>query len=71
VNDKLKKMKISQLKPGDQVKMGGFIFEIAAAERAGKVVHMTLTDGEGSTSTMIGASSATLHVSPGRMPAST
>jgi len=67
VNNKLEKRKISQLRPGDHVKMGGFVFEIATAERAGKFVHMTLTDGEGSTSTMIGASSATLR-SPKKTP---
>ena len=65
--NKLEKRKISQLRPGDHVKMGGFVFEIATAERAGKLVHMTLTDSEGSTSTMIGSSSATLR-SPKKTP---
>ncbi|MFF2030376.1 hypothetical protein [Arthrobacter sp. NPDC058192] len=67
MTNKLEKRKISQLRPGDQVKMGGFVFEVATAERAGKLVHMTLTDSEGSTSTMIGSSSATLR-SPKKMP---
>ena len=40
MTNKLEKRKISQLRPGDQVKMGGFVFEIATAERAGKLVRM-------------------------------